>query len=141
MYRFDVFRSLVSDNEKQFSNENTNEFCDLLSIHKNFSSVIYPQSNGQVEAVNKIITVTQKWQLDRYKEKWVDELLKVLWVYTTTSRTMIGETSFSMEYGVEALLPVEVFVPTSQVTRYDKVKNHECMGLELDLLKEKHTAA
>ncbi|XP_024033086.1 uncharacterized protein LOC112095396 [Morus notabilis] len=58
--RFGVPHSLVSDNGKQFNNDNTSQFCKLLGIHKNFSSVVYPQSNGQVEAVNKIIKVTLK---------------------------------------------------------------------------------
>ncbi|XP_024023768.1 uncharacterized protein LOC112092269 [Morus notabilis] len=58
--RFGVPHSLVSVNGKQFNNDNTCQFCELLEIHKNFSSVVYPQSNGQVEAVNKIIKVTLK---------------------------------------------------------------------------------
>ncbi|XP_024021689.1 uncharacterized protein LOC112091692 [Morus notabilis] len=40
--RFGVPHSLVSDNGRQFNNDNTNQFCELLGIHKNFSSVIYP---------------------------------------------------------------------------------------------------
>jgi len=131
----------VSDNGKQFNNDNTNQFCELLGIHKNFSSVVYPQSNGQVEAVNKIIKVTLKRRLDSYKGKWADELPKVLWAYRTTSRTTTGETPFSMAYGMEAVLPVEVSIPTSRVTRYEEQSNVEQMGLELDLLEERRTDA
>ncbi|XP_024028934.1 uncharacterized protein LOC112093845 [Morus notabilis] len=139
--RFSVPHSLISDNGKQFNNDNTSQFCELLGIHKNFSSVVYPQSNGQVEAVNKIIKVTLKRRLDAYKGKWADELPKVLWAYRTTSRTTTGETSFSMAYGVEAILPVEVSVSTNRVTRYEEDKNAELMGLELDLLEERRTDA
>ncbi|XP_024025995.1 uncharacterized protein LOC112092918 [Morus notabilis] len=40
--RFGVPHSLVSDNGKQFNNDNTSQFCELLGIHKNFSSIVYP---------------------------------------------------------------------------------------------------
>lgn len=80
--------------------------------------------------------MTLKCRLDRYKGKWAEELPKVLWAYSTTSRTTTGETPFSMAYGVEAVLPVEISVPTSRVMRYDEVENIECIGLELDLLEE-----
>ncbi|XP_024028293.1 uncharacterized protein LOC112093654 [Morus notabilis] len=139
--RFGVPHSLVSDNGKQFNNDNTSQFCELLGIHKNFSSVVYPQSNGQVEAVNKIIKITLKRRLDAYKGKWADELPKVLWAYRTTSRTTTGETPFSMAYGFEAVLPVEVSIPTNRVTRYEEDRNAELMNLELDLLEEWRTDA
>ncbi|XP_024019753.1 uncharacterized protein LOC112091128 [Morus notabilis] len=82
-------------------------------IHKNFFSIVYPQSNGQVKAM-------PKRQLDSYKGKWADELPKVLWAYRTTSRTTKGETTFSMGYGVEAVLPVEISIPTSRVIWYEE---------------------
>lgn len=81
--------------------------------------------------------MTLKCRLDRYKGKWAEELPKVLWAYSTMSRTTTGETPFSMAYGVEAILAVEISVPTSRVMRYDEVENIECIGLELDLLEEK----
>ncbi|XP_024030694.1 uncharacterized protein LOC112094325 [Morus notabilis] len=141
VYRFGVPHSLVSDNGKQFNNDNTRQFYELLGIHKNFSSVVYPQSNGQVEAVNKIIKVTLKRRLDAHKGKWADELPKVLWAYRTTSRTTTGETPFSMAYGVEAVLPVEVSIPTNRITRYEEGRNAELMDLELDLLEERRIDA
>ncbi|XP_024032036.1 uncharacterized protein LOC112094694 [Morus notabilis] len=98
-------------------------------------------SKGQVEAVNKIIKVTLKRRLDNYKGKWADELPKVLWAYRMTSMTTTGETPFSMAYGVEAVLPVKISIPTSRVILYEEDKNAERMGLELDLLEEMRTDA
>ncbi|XP_024023431.1 uncharacterized protein LOC112092198 [Morus notabilis] len=134
--RFGVPHSLVSDNGKQFNNDNTSQFCKSLGIHNNFSSVVYPQSNGQVKAVNKIITVTLKRRLDAYKGKWADELPKVLWAYRTTSRTTTGETPFSMAYRFEVVLPIEVSIPTDRVTWYEEDRNAKLVNLELDLLEE-----
>ncbi|XP_024030407.1 uncharacterized protein LOC112094243 [Morus notabilis] len=83
--RFKVPHSIVSDNGKQFDNASTRRFCDNLGIQKDFSALIHPQSNGQVEAINKILKYTLKKRLDDLKGKWAKELPKVLWAYRTTS--------------------------------------------------------
>ena len=53
--RFGIPHSLVSDNGTQFDSAGLKKLCSDLGIHKHFSSVAHPQSNGQVEAVNKTI--------------------------------------------------------------------------------------
>ncbi|KAL5560578.1 hypothetical protein UlMin_036789 [Ulmus minor] len=53
--RFGIPHSLVSDNGTQFDSAGLKKLCLDLGIHKHFSSVAHPQSNGQVEAVNKTI--------------------------------------------------------------------------------------
>ncbi|XP_024019918.1 uncharacterized protein LOC112091182 [Morus notabilis] len=112
-------------------------FCDSLGIRKDFSAPIHPQSNGQVEAVNKIFKYTLKKKLNDLKGRWAEELPKVLWAYRTTSRTTTGETPFSMAYGVEAVLPVEIETPTVRTVVYNDDGNTEAMNGELDLLEEK----
>ena len=46
-----------------------------------------------------------------------------------------------MAYGFEAVLPVEVSIPTDRVTRYEEDRNAELMNLELNLLEERRTDA
>ncbi|XP_024028923.1 uncharacterized protein LOC112093842 [Morus notabilis] len=65
--RFRVPHSIVSDNGRQFNNASTCKFCDSLGIRKDFSAPIHPQSNGQVEVVNKILKYTLKKRLDDLK--------------------------------------------------------------------------
>ena len=43
-----------------------------------YSTLIYPQGNGQAEAVNKVIVSGLKKKLDDAKGKWVEELSHVL---------------------------------------------------------------
>ena len=42
----------------------------------------------------------------------MEELSHVLWTYRTISCRSIGETPFSMTYGVEVVIPLETGFPT-----------------------------
>ncbi|XP_024023052.1 uncharacterized protein LOC112092086 [Morus notabilis] len=135
--RFGVPHSIVSDNRKEFDNASTRKFCKDLGIRKDFSTLIHLQSNGQVEAINKILKYTLKKMLDNLKGKWSEKLLKVLWANRTTSQTTAGETPFSMAYGIEVVLPVEIETQTIRTIVYNDDTNMEVMNGELDLLEEK----
>ena len=62
-------------------------------------------------------------KLEEHKGLWAEELSKVLWAYRTTSRTLTGETPFSMAYDVEAMVPVEVRVPSLRREMYNQEEN------------------
>ena len=79
-----------------------------MGITNRYSTLAYPQGNGQVEAVNKVIVSGLKKRLDDAKGRWVEELPYVLWTYRITLRRSTGEIPFSMSYGAEAVIPIEV---------------------------------
>ena len=99
--RYDIRQEIVSNNGTQFDSKEFREFYNKLDIKKNFSSVDHPQTNGQVEAINKVIKHNLRTKLEEHKGLWANELPKVLRAYRTTSRTSTGETPFSLAYGVE----------------------------------------
>lgn len=66
---------------------------------------------------------------------------KVLWSYRTTRRTPTGETPFSLTYGTEAVIPVEVGSPSFRVANYNPGLNDEKAKVHLDLLQEKRDDA
>ena len=68
----------MSDNGTQFDSKEFREFCSELDIKKSFFWVDRPQTNGQVEVVNKIIKYNLKMKLEEHKGRWVNELPKVL---------------------------------------------------------------
>ncbi|KAL6141513.1 hypothetical protein ACLB2K_059801 [Fragaria x ananassa] len=53
--RFGVPETIVTDNGKQFNNNHLIEFTKDMGTKMVFASVAHPQTNGQVEAINKII--------------------------------------------------------------------------------------
>ncbi|KAL5546721.1 hypothetical protein UlMin_006408 [Ulmus minor] len=135
--RFGVPCELVSDHGTKFENEKLQSICDRLGIIKIFSSPAHPKSNGQVEAVNKTIKQTLKKKLEKSKGAWVDELPLVLWAYRISFRAATGETLFSLAYGVEAVIPIEISLPTFRVDNFDEESNDVLLALATDLLEEK----
>ncbi|KAL5576999.1 hypothetical protein UlMin_018698 [Ulmus minor] len=139
--RFGIPRELVSDHGTQFENEKLRSICRNLGITKIFSSPAHPKSNGQVEAVNKTIKYTLKKKLEKSKGAWVDELPLVLWSYRTSFRTTTGETPFSLAYGVDAVVPVELGIPTFRIENFNEEDNDVLLALASDLLEEKREKA
>ncbi|CAL9000432.1 unnamed protein product, partial [Prunus brigantina] len=72
--RFGIPNIIVTDNGRQFDNAKFKQFCSNLKIKLCFASPAHPQSNGQVEAVNKIIKRTLKTKLDKAKGCWPELL-------------------------------------------------------------------
>ena len=82
-----------------------------------------------------------KKSLDDAKGRWVDELPHVLWTYRTTLGTSIGETPFSMTYGVEAVIPVELGFPTLRTDKFSVEENNHLLSASLDLVEERKEVA
>ena len=112
-----------------------------MGITKVFTSPPHPKSNGQVEAVNKTIKYTLKKKLEKSKGDWVDELPLVLWSYRTSFSTTTGETPFSLAYGIDAVVPVELGIPTFRVENFSEEDNDILLALASDLLEEKREKA
>ncbi|XP_022155870.1 uncharacterized protein LOC111022883 [Momordica charantia] len=112
---FGIPNAIVTDNGKQFDNAKFKDFCSNLGIHHLSSSPAHSKANGQVEAVNKITKRGLKLRLDSRKGRWAEELPEVLWSYRITPRESTGETPFSLAFGSEAVVPVEIGIPTDRV--------------------------
>ena len=139
--RFGVPHVLISDNDLQFDSKMFRKYCGELGITNRYSTPAYPQENGQVEAVNKVIVSGLKKRLDDAKGKWVEELPHVLWTYRTTSRKSTGKTPFSMTYGAEAVIPLETGFSTTTTSSFNSKDNDEQLTRNLDLIEEKRENA
>ena len=82
-----------------------------------------------------------KKKLDDVKGKWIEELLYVLWTYRTTPQKSTGETSFSMTYRAEAVIPLENGFPTLRTSMFTSDGNEELLKKSLDLVEERRENA
>jgi hypothetical protein len=77
--------------------------------------------------------------MTKYKRDWHDCLFEALWVYRVTTHTPTQATPYSFVYGSEAVLPLEVQLPSLLVIVQDELTNDEQIRLhfqELDALEE-----
>ena len=91
--------------------------------------------------MNKTLKDTLKKRLEQAKGAWAEELPEVLWSYRTTARTATGHTPFSLAYGYEAMLPVEIDPPSHRRTMYNQEENHQLLAESLDFLEERREEA
>ena len=75
-----------------------------------------------------------KKRLDDAKGRLVEELSYVLWTYRTTPCRSTGETPFSMTYGAEAVIPLEIGFPTLRTTSFNPSSNNELLEKSLDFV-------
>ena len=67
----------------------------------------------------------------------MEELPHVLWTYRTTPRKSTRETPFSLTYGAEAVIPLEIGFPTTRTSSFNPKDNDEQLTRNLDLIEEK----
>ncbi|XP_070014398.1 uncharacterized protein [Nicotiana sylvestris] len=124
--RFGVKKEIVCDNGPQFIGAQITEFFQSWHIKRITSTPYHPVGNGQAELTNKVIINNLKKRLEEPKGNWPELLPGVLWAYHTTTKTSTGETPFSLVYGVEALIPVEIGEPSSLHKRQKNLMAKKC---------------
>ncbi|GKB00285.1 reverse transcriptase domain-containing protein [Tanacetum coccineum] len=135
--RFGLPGEIVSDNGKQFRDNPFKDWCEKLCIRQCFASVKHPQTNGLVERENRSLGEGIKARLDERSKDWIGELSHNLWSHRTMIKSINGETSFSLTYGTEAVIPAEIGMPTFRTMEVDPTKNDEALEINLDLTEEK----
>ena len=108
VYRFSVPRWIIHDNGPQFVSQEVQRFCNKFRIQNVSSTVYYPSANGLAEAFNKTIGKLLKKFISKSQRDWDNKLGECLWAYRMTVRTPTKATPFSLVYGCEVVLPLEV---------------------------------
>ncbi|GJR03016.1 reverse transcriptase domain-containing protein [Tanacetum coccineum] len=139
--RFGLPGEIISDNDKQFSDNPFKDWCEKLNIAQRFASVKHPQSNGLMERANRSLGEGIKARLGEENKNWTEELPYVLWAHRIMIKSSHGDTPFSLTYETEAVILTEIGMPTYRTAAVDAVHNDEELWLNLDLLEEKYKCA
>jgi len=99
------------------------------------STTYYLAANGLAEAFNKTIGKLLKKFILKSQRNWDDKLGECLWAYRTTVRTPTKATPFSLVYGCEAVLPLEIHIPSLRVALTTKMADGEKHRLRLQELE------
>jgi hypothetical protein len=90
--------------------------------------------NGQVEHTNGLLLQGMKMQmfqdLEAKGKNWHKELPSILWALRTNVSRATRATPFSLVYGVEAVLPPEIYLKSARVAHFNP--EHQAKARELD---------
>ncbi|KAI5323621.1 hypothetical protein L3X38_032693 [Prunus dulcis] len=79
--------------------------------------------------------------LDNAKGAWPEKLPEALWVIRTSFQTSTGETPFSLTFGSEAVVPVEIGEPSYKTESSIPEAIEAALALNLDLIEERRVQA
>eukprot|EP00253_Pinus_taeda_P007345 PITA_07345 len=110
--RFGVLREIVTDHGSHFQNQLMSELALKLGFRQEHLSHYYPQSNGQVEAVNKTLKTILQQIINKNRSNWHIMLYSALWAYRTSVKTATGFTPFQLVYRMESIFPIKCEIPS-----------------------------
>jgi hypothetical protein len=127
--RYGVPNEIISDHGSHFEGA-TDRLLAEFRVTRHKSSPYRPQTNGAVEAANKNLKRIIQRMADKGRD-WPEKLPLALWGYRTSVRTATGETPFVLTYGMEAVLPIELEIPSLRVMLENEVN-------EIDWIKSRY---
>nr|XP_025885522.1 uncharacterized protein LOC112940959 [Solanum lycopersicum] len=116
--------SIITDNGANLNSHLMREICEQFKVTHRNSTAYHPQMNGVVEAANKNIKKILRKMVDKHRG-WYDMVPYALLGYHTTVRTSIGATPYLLVYETEAVIPVEVKIPSLRIIEDAELSNTE----------------
>ncbi|KAL1060088.1 hypothetical protein V6Z11_1Z127200 [Gossypium hirsutum] len=131
---------VIFDNALNLNNSTTMEvYSQKFKFRHHNSSPYRLKMNRAVEAANKNIKRIVGKMTETYKN-WHEKLPFAPYAYRTSVRTSTGATPFSLIYGMKAILPIEVEIPSLRVLlelKLDGVEWIQSLYNQLNLIEEK----
>jgi hypothetical protein len=109
---FGVPQAIVIDHGSHFRNFMMSELTEKLGLRHENSMPYYPQANGQVKSINKVLVTMLRRMIGIHKTSWHTMLFSTLWAYRTSIKSATGFTPFQLVYGLEAILLIECKIPS-----------------------------
>jgi hypothetical protein len=88
------------------------ELTEKLGLFRENSTPYYPQTNGQVESINKVLITMLRRMIGIHKTSWHTMLFSTLWAYQTSIKSATRFTLFWLVYGLESILLIECEIPS-----------------------------
>ncbi|RDX63350.1 pol, partial [Mucuna pruriens] len=113
-YRYGLLAHIIINNDTNQNNKMMTELCVQFWIRHHNSIPYHPKMNWAVEVANKNLKEIVQKMVVTYKD-WHEMLPYALHGYRTSVRTSTGATPYSLVCGTEAVLPIEVEIPSLRV--------------------------
>ncbi|GLU06504.1 hypothetical protein SLE2022_235340 [Rubroshorea leprosula] len=141
--RYGQPEAIITDNASNLNNDMMTVLCKQFKI-KHLNPFAYqPKMNGAVEVANKNIKKILAKMTVTYKD-WHEMLPYALHAYRTYVRTSTGATPYSLVYGMEVVLPIELEIPSMRILSESGIEEEDLIQKRIDhlnLLDEKRLVA
>ena len=108
-------QAIVTDHRSHFHSQMMDELSSKLGFRHENSTPYYPQANGQVEAIKKVLKTMFRSMVGEHKSNWNLTMFLTLWVYITSMKTTTGFKTFQLVYGLESVLPIKREIPSMKL--------------------------
>ena len=105
---------IVINNATNFNNKMMTDMCQQFKINHHNLVPYCPKMNGAIEATNENLKKIIQNMTVTYRD-WQEMLPFALHGYRASVCTFIGAIPFSLVYGIDAVLPIEVEIPSLRV--------------------------
>jgi hypothetical protein len=113
--------SIVSDRDPTFTNNFWQEMFKLEDTQLHLSTTYHPQTNGQIEFVNRFLETYLRFFSLAKKKQWAQWLPLSEWCYNTSYHTATGITPFEVVYGQNPPLVLSYLPGVSKVQAADQM--------------------
>jgi len=122
-----VPRRLILDNGTQFASQQLGKLYTEVGIKQVFASV---------ESANRVLLRGLKRRLEKAKGAWAEEVPRIVWAYHTTPQSSTMETPFSLVYGSDTMIPVEIHESSPRFLGFVEEESNKERRVNLDLIDE-----
>ena len=101
-----AYEVLLSDNDKEFTNDTWPHVCQEFNIEQHFTSPYMPRSNRKIENFNKFMKASIRKLCQEDTAAWDQVLDQMLFVYRCCPHTSTGEAPYTLLYDRVPPLPM-----------------------------------
>ena len=105
---YGIPRTIITDNGIQFQSNMMSILYSHLGIEGRRTSPHHPQSNSQVERLNRVIKEALRTMCDANQKDWPDHLDSIAFAYRTAVQESTGLSPYQLLFGRQPVLPVDI---------------------------------
>ena len=134
--RFGCSKELVSDRGTHFINNTIAALTAKYEIKHRKTTPYHPRANGQTEKTNGILCKILTKTISSAGTDWNTKLFAALWAYRTAYKVTTNAMPFQLVYGQEAILPIELEVPSLRIAVEYRLEDIESLQFHLSQLEK-----